>query len=310
MRKNVAANQVLPAITVITASLNRGHLIDQAIQSVLRQDYPSLQHIVVDGGSSDDTHERLARYPHLTVVDEPDEGVYDAFNKGLRMATGDIVAFVNSDDLVPDGVFRKVGGAFSALSTAEMVSGSALVFLDGSEGNRVIRSRFREKPAPRLTLENLLWRTPMLNARFIRRHVYEEVGFFDTSWRVESDFDLMIALARRRISCTYLEDVVYLYRQHPDSLSFGLDRSAFLPERLSILDKHFDDPQLRPQDRRILRRWHSWLVANAISIRLLHGGKIPIVDSLRRGTKRDAWFIPRLLGYGLRRAARLDWPRS
>src|ERR687884_198256 len=98
----------LPRISVITSSYNQGAFIERTIASVLAQNYPNLEHIVVDGMSSDETPQVLARYPHLRVIREPDRGQADAINKGFRAATGDILCFLNSDDTLAPGALERV----------------------------------------------------------------------------------------------------------------------------------------------------------------------------------------------------------
>src|SRR5437868_15173719 len=98
----------LPRISVVTPSYNQGRFIAQTIDSVLAQGYPNLEHIVVDGMSTDETPAVLARYPHLRVVREPDSGQGEAINKGFRLATGDIFCFLNSDDTFLPGALQRV----------------------------------------------------------------------------------------------------------------------------------------------------------------------------------------------------------
>ncbi|TMM10255.1 MAG: glycosyltransferase, partial [Actinobacteria bacterium] len=87
-----------PLVSVVTPSLNQGQYIEEAIQSVLAQDYPRVEYIVVDGGSSDETLEILRRFPHLRWLSEPDDGQASAINKGFHMASGEIFAWLNADD--------------------------------------------------------------------------------------------------------------------------------------------------------------------------------------------------------------------
>src|SRR5687768_17887335 len=99
---------MLPRITIITPSLNRTDLIGQAIESVINQVYPELEHIVMDAGSTDGTTSVLSQYPHLITRIEPDRGLYDAINNGLRIASGEIVGLLNSDDCYQEGTFSEI----------------------------------------------------------------------------------------------------------------------------------------------------------------------------------------------------------
>jgi glycosyltransferase involved in cell wall biosynthesis len=94
-------------ISIITPSFNQGKFIEDAIQSVIGQDYANFEHIIVDGASTDDTVRRLKKYPHIKWISEPDEGQSDALNKGFRMATGDVIGWLNCDDFYLPGAFHK-----------------------------------------------------------------------------------------------------------------------------------------------------------------------------------------------------------
>ena len=98
--------------SVITPCLNRVQLIGATIESVIAQDYPNFEHWIIDGGSKDGTLDLLKRYRHLRVVSEVDRGVYDAMNKGIRLATGEIVVLLNSDDLLARGALSFVADIF------------------------------------------------------------------------------------------------------------------------------------------------------------------------------------------------------
>ncbi len=100
-----------PKISVITPSLNQGKFVERCIQSVLNQAYPNFEHIIIDGGSSDETLETLNQYPHLKWVSESDKGQAHAINKGIAMAEGEILAWLNSDDAYTVGAFVAVAEA-------------------------------------------------------------------------------------------------------------------------------------------------------------------------------------------------------
>ncbi len=105
--------QSYPKISIVTPSYNSAEFIEDCIQSVLKQNYPNFEHIIIDGGSTDGTVEILKKYPHLKWISEPDEGQSDALNKGFKKAEGDIIGWLNSDDVYLPGTFNKVADILS-----------------------------------------------------------------------------------------------------------------------------------------------------------------------------------------------------
>ena len=125
MEQNLTQSR--PLVSIITPSFNRADLIGHAIESVLKQDYSPIEHIIIDGGSTDGTLDLLAQYPHLKVVSGPDNGMYDALNKGLKLAQGEIIGFLNTDDLYAPDMLKEIAGYFSN-AEVEAVAGRAGVF--------------------------------------------------------------------------------------------------------------------------------------------------------------------------------------
>src|ERR1700759_761918 len=110
-------------ISVVTPTLGRAAFIESAVASVVAQSEAACAHIVIDGASQDDTLVRLKRYPHLQVVSEPDGGLYDAINKGIARAKGDVICLLNSDDRLLPGAFEAVSAAFGRDPAADAVCG-------------------------------------------------------------------------------------------------------------------------------------------------------------------------------------------
>jgi len=130
----------MPGMTIITPSLNNGSYIAEAIDSVRGQHYPTVEHLIVDAGSTDDTPQVLARYPDLSVIHEADESAHEAMNNGIKRARGEIIGFLNSDDMYAEGVPREVGRRFGADPNLDMVCGGEAVFERGSSGGRRLSS--------------------------------------------------------------------------------------------------------------------------------------------------------------------------
>src|SRR5262245_54369864 len=116
----------LPRISLVTSSYNQARFLGRTVESVLAQDYPNLEHIVVDGMSTDDTPAVLARYPYLRVIREPDRGQADAINKGFRAATGAVHGFLNSDDTLAPGALHRVARALDPARGRHVVQGRCL----------------------------------------------------------------------------------------------------------------------------------------------------------------------------------------
>ena len=181
-------------VSIVTATYNRGSTILRAIKSIKAQSYSNIQLVVIDGASKDQTTELIE--PYLDCGDilksEEDEGIYDALNKGIKLAEGDIVGFLHSDDLFYDSeVISKVVEAFSN-DSVDVVYGDAWFF--SSENPNVIRRKYRSS---KLTIKNLAWgKMPAHPSIFIRRHIYDEIGHFETNFKIAGDYEFLCRLAK------------------------------------------------------------------------------------------------------------------
>jgi len=177
-------------ITIITAAYNSASTIKDTICSVNSQDYPNIEHIIIDGGSKDKTLEIVNEYAQRIsiVLSEPDNGIYDAYNKGLARATGDVIGFLNSDDFYfSPTVISKVAESFLDESV-DAVYGN-LVYVDQEDVNRISRL-WKSQPY----VEGIFAKgfVPPHPTFFLRKSVYDHVGGYDTSYRLAADFQLML----------------------------------------------------------------------------------------------------------------------
>jgi len=247
-----------PRISIVTPCLNRADFVAEAVESVLEQGYPDVEHIVVDGGSTDGTLEVLARYPHLKVISEPDTGLYDALNKGIRMATGELIGHLNSDDLYPPDTFRAVVEGF-ARPGVDMISGGADVLAAGPDGAwRTVRAY----PAARygaLRLNEITEGVPIINARFFRRAVYDRVGLYDTAYPIAADRDFLLRVHMARLGEAEVDRTLYHYRAHPGSLTIHARNPRPLDpirEYLRMAARYGEDAATPPDVRRACRGWY------------------------------------------------------
>jgi glycosyltransferase involved in cell wall biosynthesis len=209
-----------PIFSIITPSFNRADMIAQAVESVLSQGYANVEHIIVDGGSSDDTLAVLKQYPHLKVISEPDRGMYDALNKGLRIAQGELIGFLNTDDLYAPNAFHVIEDAFSDPSI-DFVGGKVETFA----GEQIIRVH-GGNIIPQLLRNTIIGEMPF-NGFFFRRKVFDRVGEFESACRIVADRELMMRIALTDLRGCDIQPIIYRYRSHPGSLTFDMNADKF-----------------------------------------------------------------------------------
>jgi glycosyltransferase involved in cell wall biosynthesis len=249
----------------------------EAVESVLSQDYPDFEHIVADGGSTDGTLEMLAEYPHLTVISEPDEGLYDALNKAVALTTGEIIGHINSDDLYAPGALHKVAEAFSRTPELDMVAGGATVFEDEPGGRRTVAD-FPGRVYGPLTLEQVTVGVPIINARFFHRRVYDTVGHYQQRYSIAADREFLLRVCMSEAKGTVIDDTLYLYRQHEGSLTIQANSTYALKrcdQYLDICAAH-GGPDSPSAVRAACARWYDVETINATleAVRLMQPGQV------------------------------------
>lgn len=198
-------------ISIITASYNSAENIAFALKSVAMQQYPDIEHIIIDGNSSDETVTIVADFPHVSkLVSEPDLGIYDAMNKGISLATGDVVGILNSDDYyVADDIIGKVAQIFKDNPAIDCLYAD-LDYVSKTNTSRTVRK----------------WKSGYYNERsfymgwmpphptfFVRRALYERYGNFNLTLKTAADYELMLRfLLRYKASCYYLPQTIIQMR--------------------------------------------------------------------------------------------------
>ncbi len=225
-----------PLFSVITPSFNQAAYIEDTIRAVLWQGIPSFEHIVVDGGSTDGTLEILQRYPHLRWISEPDKGQSDALNKGLRLARGEIVAWINSDDFHLPGAFQAVSDWFAAHPRERLVMGDCLWIFERTGRQFVLMNQEKN-------FEDLLqyWDDfvhPSQQSLFFKRDLLDEVGLIDQSLHYGMDCDLWLRMTQKQ-PIRYLPRVLAAYRFHDQAKgSSGDCWEPFYPDFKTIFARY------------------------------------------------------------------------
>lgn len=229
-----------PRISIVTPSYNQGKFLEKTILSVLEQDYPNLEYIIIDGGSTDESVEIIKKYAdRLTYwVSEPDRGQSHALNKGFALATGEIIAWINSDDYYEPEVFEKISACFLSNPEINILMGDCnLVNEEGDVFEKVINYERGIRELKRYWVE---YSIPTQPAIFFRRGLLEKFGFLDETLHYSMDFDLWLRFAREN-TLFHVDLILANYRFHPQAKGGDQDWSKFLPECKKVYNKYPDD---------------------------------------------------------------------
>jgi glycosyltransferase involved in cell wall biosynthesis len=207
--------------SIITPSFNQACFIEDTILSVLNQNYPDFEHIIVDGGSTDGTVEILKKYPHLKWVSEKDRGQSDAINKGFRMASGDIIAWLNSDDYYETNIFNLIDEFFSHNKDCKFLYGG-ITFID------INKNVLATVNGANISYRNLLNNPDIIRqpSSFWHREVIEKIGVLNENYHVTMDFDFFLRISKKYKLC-YLDKNLSYFRSYSENKTQSLKKKQF-----------------------------------------------------------------------------------
>ena len=219
----------LPKVSIVTPSFNQAPFLEQTLRSVLEQDYPNLEYIVIDGGSTDGSANIIRKYADQLAYwqSQPDQGQTDAINQGFAHATGEILAWLNSDDLLLPGAVSAAVRALEEHPEAAMVYGDALLI--NAQGKTI--GKF---PAAQTDLRKLrrgYVHIPQ-QASFFRAELWRKVGPLDVSFYFAMDYDLWVRLAALA-PLVYVPQLWAAFRLHGEGKSIAADDRCW-PEMLRV----------------------------------------------------------------------------
>ena len=193
-------------VSIITVVYNGSQTIEYAIRSILKQDYYNVEYIIIDGQSTDDTLEKISPYQsQIThLISEPDNGIYDAMNKGLKLATGDIIGLLNSDDFYADTtIISQVVKEFQDHSV-DLVFGD-IVFVKPDNLDKITRYY----SSANFHSDKFAWGwMPAHPSCFLKREVYEKYGYFKINYQIAADYEILTRfMAKHGITYSYLPQI-------------------------------------------------------------------------------------------------------
>jgi glycosyltransferase len=238
----------LPKISLITAVYNNASTLDATLTSIASQKYENLEYIIVDGGSTDGSQEILKKYSRLvtTLISEKDSGIYDALNKGLKAATGDIVGFLHADDhFASETVLKTIAEAFKDPGVSGLYSDLDYISPSGT----VIRHWQSRAFSKQMLPEGWMPPHPTL---YLRKSIYDQVGLFDLQYKIASDYDMVLRVftlpnaqfqylpvvtVKMRIGGASNRNIQRILRKSTED--FLIAKRAGLPAFSTILQKNF-----------------------------------------------------------------------
>jgi len=227
-------------VSIVTATYNCGKTLKASLDSLARQTYKKIEHVIVDGASTDETLQIIEEYIakvdyEVKLISEPDEGVYDALNKGIKLATGDVIGLLHSDDmLASDRVIERIVDVLSS-NDYDGCYGD-IVYVDREDTSRVVRY-WRAGNYDRKKLR-LGWMPPHPTC-FLKKSVYEKFGLFDTSYKIAADYDFMVRiLYKGGIQLAYIPEVIIVMRSGGMSNKSLKNRILVFRENYMVMKKH------------------------------------------------------------------------
>ena len=197
-------------VSIITTTYNSAATIRDTLESVKAQDYPDIEHIIVDGRSKDGTMQIVASYSHVAQsVSEEDQGLYDAINKGIRMSTGDVVGILNSDDFFPEkDVISSIVQAFEK-EKVDAVYGD-IAFVKPDNLRKIVRYYSSKKFHTGKFAQGYM---PAHPSFYAKRSCFQQLGLYQLDYKIAADFELLMRfLMNKNVKTTYIEKVIVYMR--------------------------------------------------------------------------------------------------
>lgn len=275
----------LPRITIIVGVLNMKRYLPATFDSVIRQNYPNLELIVMDGGSTDGTLDVIKEYEaHITFWKSgKDKGHSDACNKAINIATGDFIILLNADDILGDNLLNKAAAIYGQKPDTKVITCGVRIVEMNATGKEIVLQEITDPAKLQITLKNMLFELPVINARFFHKDIFESFGKFqatheDGSYNLSNDRDFLVRLALAGIQSEIIPEPLYLYLSHNQSLTFS-NKNAIKSrkEHLQLADKFLQKEALTIEQVKLLKAWFG---NESVYLSLIYLSQFSIKNSL------------------------------
>ncbi len=234
-------------VSIITVVRNGAETIEQTILSVLGQTYKNIEYIIIDGQSTDGTLQIIEKYSQFiaSFISEADEGLYDAMNKGIQRATGEIIGIINSDDWYAEDAVEQVVNHFNKYDVDVVYGNVVHVYQDGS------KKLWKNTP-----LETIRYRTVVQHPSvFIKKNIYNQYGGFDIDYSVSADYELLLRLYSKDIRFGFVNSIVAYYRRGGFSSKF---HRKGIEEHREISLKYINSSLDKMETLGKIKDWYKW----------------------------------------------------
>ena len=194
-----------PKISIITITYNSEKTLEETILSVVNQNYDNIEYIIIDGGSKDGTLDIVEKYNNKVsvVVSESDKGISDAFNKGIKNATGDIIGIINSDDFLADGALQILAQNYKA--NIDVLYGNVVICDENGKSQHILKSKE--------DLSTINYQFCITHpATFVSKKAYEKFGVFSLDYKCAMDYDLLLRFYKRNAKFKYIDENLAIFR--------------------------------------------------------------------------------------------------
>lgn len=266
VNKSEGGMTLSPFISVITPTLNRAFSIERTIRSVLNQDYPAFEHIVVDGLSTDHTMDILSKYPHLKIFSFKNTAI-EAQNKGIEAAKGDLICFIHSDDYLLPQAFRKVEKFFQHFKEYSLFCGS---FMVEEEGKLMYKAPLSHNI---LDVNVLAYGVPGMSATFFKRDLFKKFGNLRHDLTLANDRGFIADLLIGEVKSVTIPHHLMVYLKHADSVTInnkGRLHSTIIQEHLK-LSQELSSRTSKKDLKKFFQSWHVFEKVKEILLYLKEG---------------------------------------